>query len=366
MAGLDQCMDAVLRLLGEPGATVILDEFQRLPEEHWELLALASQDARGRLLLCGSSLGVAKKVFERKSPLLGLLSAFHVDIASLPDTIASLEPHLGPRDALLWAPLARDPWILAHLEPRGEPWRALASEGWRLAPVASGLVGEVFKEEERMLTRLYDAVLRELALGTWSAKTLAKRLHDAGLLPTPHPSSVTGVLSVLADMGLVSKLRLWRTRGARAYYRHRSPLLSLLLYIDEETGGPPPSPSALKTRYALELQFALGELLAQHKGLRQAYTILPGGEDIDVVLLDRQGQPRIAYEVKLGPLTPGDARTLARRAEKLGIPLVGGVSLTEKPESPLLAEALGPRELLEIARSLATQPPVRPEDNMAA
>ena len=56
-----------IRTLLEGNETVILDEFQRLPERFWEALAL--QHPNGKLVACGSSLGIVKKVLDRRSPL---------------------------------------------------------------------------------------------------------------------------------------------------------------------------------------------------------------------------------------------------------------------------------------------------------
>ena len=48
------------------GGIVVLDEFQRLPERYWQMLALAHPD--GALVLVASSLGVVNKVFSTRSP----------------------------------------------------------------------------------------------------------------------------------------------------------------------------------------------------------------------------------------------------------------------------------------------------------
>ena len=59
-----------------------------------------------------------------------------------------------------------------------------------LVPSASSLVREVFHEEEREMTRLYDAKLRVLAQGYWAASAEAQKLHEAGLLERPEASTV--------------------------------------------------------------------------------------------------------------------------------------------------------------------------------
>ena len=349
-----ECLNSVFKVLGGNG-TVVLDEFQRLPEEYWDLIGLKHHEVGGRLILCGSSLGVARKVFDRRSPLLGLLKPFLVDIVSPEDAIASLAKYLKPREAILWATLARDPWILGVMVPHGEPWDTVLNEASSLAPVSTSLVGEVFSEEEKRLTRLYDAVLRLLAQHYWSSKVLAQKLYEAHLLLSPNPGVVTGILSQLENMGLVEKIPLWKTRGARYYYKHRSPLLSTILKIGElvEEHGVKPDRQTVVYSLALETQFTLGELLAKHHKLTRAYTILPRGEgDIDIVLLSKSKKPVIAYEVKIGEISRKEAEEAVEKIRNHGIPKAGLISLTEKPPETKADQTLGPREIIAIAEKL--------------
>ncbi len=347
----DEAMNKALETVKRRENIVIIDEFQRLPEKYWDLISLDSQERRGRLILCGSSIGILKRIFNRGSPLLGIVSGFYIDLASVSDTIASLAEKLPPRQALLWAPIARDPWIIPHIDFTREPWLELMDKSRILIPVVQGLVGEVFLEEERQLTRVYEALLRLLALRVWNIKLIAHRLYSLGLTSSPQPSSVTGLLHVMEKMGLVTRLPLWKTRYSRIYYMHNSPLLAMLLYLDEETGGSEweASLEAVRTRYSIEVQFTLGRLLAEYHGLRQAYTILPRDEgDIDVVLLDRRGNPVIGYEVKIGPVTRNEALRTVENISRLGIPRAGVISLTEKPETGV-SEEYGPMELIKVA-----------------
>ncbi len=351
--GMGECLER-LGAAVRRGATVVIDEFQRLPTKYWDYLGLIHGDSEGLLIACGSSMGVVSKVFDRRSPLLGVFEAFKVDLASVADTIVSLADHgLGPREAVLWAPIARDPWLLAHLVPGSDPWARLAEAAPRLAPVARGLVGEVFVEEERRLTRLYESVLELLASGYWRAGDIAQRLYSLGLVSEPHPGMATGVLSVLESMGLVERVPLWRTRGARVYYRHRSSLVALLYHVyDRYDAGEPIQPAHLASRYGVELQFNVGELLARAAGLRRAYTIMPEGRDIDIVLLNHRSGPQIGYEVKAGPISEREAAKAVEVIRGAGIPRAGLISAHQRPP-PIGDENLGPEDILEIAREQA-------------
>jgi len=354
VVSLGECVKVILGRLRGGGSAVVLDEFQRLPERYWDLIAASSGVGEGRLVLCGSSLGISRRVLSPRSPLLGLLAPFPVGLASFSDTLASLAAHLPPRETVLWAVLARDPWIIPHVDLSREPWEELAFKAKWLSMAAEGLLGEVFLEEERSLTRAYEAALRVLASGEWRLNVIAQVLHSAGLLASPAPSAVTGVVNVLEEVGLVEKIPLWRTRGARAYYRHSSSAVALLIYAEEKylSAGVEPRGEDLRPRVAIEAQFAVGELLAELKGLMRTYTLTPEG-DLDIVLLDGSGRPVIAYEVKLGPASDRELRRSAELAARLGVPEFGAVSLAERPEAGWLDEAYGPEDLVEAARKVS-------------
>ncbi len=348
----------ILSILRDEGV-VVLDEFQRLLERYWQMLALAHPD--GTLVLVASSLGVVNKVFSTRSPLLGLVAPVRIGLISLGDAITSLVPRLGPLDSVLWGVLLREPWLSAMPGVfSAKPWEWIADSANLLYSVAQSLVGEVFSEEERRLTRLYEAVLRLLGAGVWDSRTLATILHQRGLIETPSPSTVTGVLEKLGDMGLVVKTRLWRTRGKRVYYRHSSPLLAIVYGLAEKHAIDE-YPQALGTLretalalYARELQFSLAELLAEHHGGIPSYTILPHGEgDVDIVVLDKAAKkPIAAYEVKMGTCRRSDYLKTIERARKTGAEKIGIICLRgaiDKPPASL--ETLFPEDIVRIAIS---------------
>jgi len=344
------------------GGTVVLDEFQRLPAQYWDLLALASP--RGRLVLVASSLGVVERVFASNSPLLGLVAPFRVDPIRFADALASLAPRASARRAVEWAVLLAEPWLVPHApdDLEVEPWAYLAEAAPGLAQMAKGLVGEVFEEEERALTRLYDSILHLLGAGVWKAGEIGALLYARGLMSRPAPA--TGILEKMAAMGLVEKTRLWRTRGHRVYYRHKSHLLAIIyglkhyLAVDEIQVSPAIVAEYARRLHARELQFAVASLLAEYHGGTPAYTILPhAAGDVDVVVLDPRGKrPIAAYEVKAGDCTRRDAIKALEAARTVGAPRAGLVCVGDPPaRAPQELEVLGPRDLARAAAQVAAR-----------
>lgn len=161
-------------------------------------------------------------------------------------------------------------------------------------------------------------------------------------------------------MGLIEKIKLWKTRGARHYYKHRSPLLSIAYYLDQKLNiteglSKRVDPKLVLNVVGREVQFSLGALLAEHHGCTRSYTILPNGRgDVDIVILDQGGRiPLIAYEVKLGKIEAGEARKAIEKIHSYGIPKAGLISLSSKPPTiPCVYETLGPEDLISVAEKI--------------
>ncbi|MBC7129881.1 hypothetical protein H5T51_01500, partial [Candidatus Bathyarchaeota archaeon] len=141
---------------------------------------------------------------------------------------------------------------------------------------------------------------------------------------------------------------------------HRSPLLSILYYIDQKlniTEGTynPVNPNLFWDIIAKELQFSLGEMLSEYHMGRRSYTLLPNGKgDIDIVILNQRGKkPIIGYEVKLGEIETTEAKKAVETIHSYGIPNAGLISLSSKPPMiPGAHECLGPKELASIAEKI--------------
>ncbi|MGB9727927.1 MAG: AAA family ATPase [Nitrososphaeria archaeon] len=341
----------------EGNGTVILDEFQRLPEKFWEALAL--QHPNGKLVACESSLGIVKKVFDRRSPLLGLFTPFKMDIISYQDTILSLKNICStPENTLMWALIIRDPWVIPMLSLEDDVVSEICSKAYALISSSSGLVGEVFEEEERSLTAVYDAVLRLTGEGIWKPSEISGILSSNEII-FGGLSTVTGLLDRLCEMGILEKIMLYKTRGSRYYFKH-SPIVSIAYYIDQKlnlTEGMHKKVEAnlVSSIMGKEFQFSLGEMLAEYISGRRGYTILPNKEgDIDIIILDAKGKkPIIGYKVKIGKIEAEDAKKAVEKIHSYGIPKAGLISASAKLESvPGSYEELGPEEIIEIAEKV--------------
>ncbi len=326
---LDEAFSQALKYLNDE-KTVVIDEFQRMPEKYWD--GLASVHPRGRLILVGSSFRISNRVLDKRSPLLGLVLPFRLDIIKYADILSQV------KDPLL-AMIYRDPWTINFVNNVDD----LINRSYQLFMVTKALIGEIFEEEERQLTNLYEAILLALAEGEWNTSTISGVLASRGFNVTA--STVSGYLETLGNMGLVEKFPIYgEKKRARWYYKISSPIISLMFYAEAKYNISFTQETRIELPLGREVQFSIGELLAERYNATFAYSPY---EDIDIVLL-KNNKPIIGYEVKIGELTRAEAERAMERIRGAGIPKVGLISLKEKPSFGA-DEELGPEELVNYA-----------------
>jgi len=308
------------------GGIAVIDEFQRLPEVYWSLISTWAPS--GVLVALGSSYGIVSKVFDRNSPLLGLFTPLEIGLLLYEDVLSQLE------DPVL-SVLFRDPWIIPFINSYEE----LIERVKEFVLIGKGLIGEVFKEEDKQLTDLYYKILLLLGEGRWRSSEIAGIIQPKGGEPT-----ITSMINKMAKMGLVKKIP---TLGRENYYKVESPPLSLVLYAESKYMVSEREVKAPELPIGKEVQFTVGEMLAKYFGGEQYYS---PKEDIDVVIVKRK-KPIWAFEVKIGEIGKSEMLEGVKRMSKVA-EKVGFVSLKEKPEE-IGDLSLGPKELVKIAKELS-------------
>ncbi|MFO7791743.1 MAG: hypothetical protein R6W73_02020 [Candidatus Saliniplasma sp.] len=94
------------------------------------------------------------------------------------------------------------------------------------------MTGEIFLEEERTLSEVYEGIIRSLALGRWKLKEIADLLHSRGLIDQPDPSNIRPYFKNMMSMDLVSRIPLHHKKGYR--YTIKSPIMELGYLLDEK------------------------------------------------------------------------------------------------------------------------------------
>ncbi len=321
--------------------TLVIDEFQRLPEEFLDLLHYLSSKSRAKVILVGSSLSVTKDLLTRKSPLLGIVKPVRVGLINPVDILRGLSGKLSPEMLFKVAPYLRDPWILRFIDPL-EFDLSKVIEAIRFNVPA--LVGEVFEEEDRMLTDRYELIMRALSLGNSSPGEIASYISGitgGGL----KGQDVKSYLANLTRMGLVERVPLLNRK--RYIYRIGSPLIDLFYYLDSKLGYyelDVPMKELINMALIKEgfyYEDFIIRLLAQLYNARIYKSLDP---EIDGILF-RKGKMVASIEVKLGGISRSEIAKFAGKVpqgcEKIVVakegPRVKGVKLLTPPKLVSLA-----------------------------
>ncbi|MCI2415761.1 MAG: ATP-binding protein [Candidatus Aramenus sp.] len=324
---IEDAMKEVKQTLYKEGI-VVIDEFQRLPQVYWSMIG--GWSPHGILVAIGSSYGIVNRVFDRNSPLLGLFTPMEIDIIPYEEVLVQL------RDPIL-SVIFRDPWIIPFIDS----YKEFVDRIKEFSLISKGLIGEVFKEEERELTEIYYKTLLLLGEGIWKPSEISGIIQPKGGEPT-----ISSMINKLAKMGLVEKIP---TLSKGNYYKIKSPPLSLSFYAESKYAISERDITISELPIGREVQFSVGSLLAKYFGGLQYYS---PKEDIDVIIMKKR-KPIWAFEVKMGEITRSEAKEAIKKMSKVA-EKVGLVSLKEKPEE-LGDLSIGPNELLRMAKELVSK-----------
>ena len=313
---------ALLRRDIEDGKTAVIDEFHRLGEDFLEELHRVKTG--GQVILISSTLHLSKRLVSKNSSLLGLVAEFPLGLISLQDTLAALSPFdLEPKAKLELAILLREPLAVDYFdEKKGarEQFTQVLLGSMRTIPA---LVGEVFSEEERTLSAVYEGVLRAIANGHCNSGEISSYLFSRKLIAKDDPGLGSQYLQNLQDFGLIRRIKIF---GKGKYiYKHNSPLVRIFYYADEKYN------ISERTVGAAEVGRIVDELLprivedevrlyfAEKMGLEES--VMQGADfDVDVCLL-RFSRPQMVMEVKWkGRISGPDIQTAQKSLANVQAP----------------------------------------------
>ncbi|RLE92625.1 MAG: hypothetical protein DRN04_09655 [Thermoprotei archaeon] len=341
-----------LKNLLRDNIVLVIDEFQRLPENFLDFLHYAKSWSKAKVILVGSSMLVSRKIMHSRSPLLGIVKPVKLGLAKPLDVLRALLKLKRPEEALMLAPLVSDPWILEFIDldkPYGEIIDQIV-EALRLS--ARGLVGEVFLEEERELTERYEAVLRAIACGCKTPGEVASYL--SGILSEHLKSQdVKKYISNLVEMGLVRKIKVFNKK--RYLYTIDSPLLDLFFYLDAKLGFYElRSPLSLTRKKAVEkipfyYERFVVDLFAQILDAEVQKRFQP---EIDGVLV-RGRKPIAAIEVKMGKVSLSEVYDFKSKVSNLVRRLIVVAKSVPENISKTGVEIYTPEKIAEIVKDFS-------------
>lgn len=307
----------ILKRALEEGKTVVVDEFHRLGADFFDYLHHMKKS--GKLVLISSTLFLSKKLISGKSALLGLFAEMPVGLISLEDCLRALKRFNLPRKELMeLAILLREPIAIDYFDPNAGARDTTARIVLGSARAIPALVGEIFLEEEREISGVYEGILRAIASGKVGSGEISSHLFSKKLIKKDDPSVIQQYLNNLTAFGIIRRIGVFGKK--RFIYKLASPLSRIYYYADEKyniserkipekelgriIGELMPRIVEDSVREALAEKFGLAESVAEAKDF-----------ETDGYLL-KFTKPEIALEVKWGHIGEKEIRQIE---EKLGM-----------------------------------------------
>ena len=216
----------IFRLWIDEGRSIIIDEFQRLPKDFLDYLQFLGD--KGRIVLTGSSFHTVRDVLSPSSPILGLFSEMKLSILSPVDILKALMERENPVDSFSLSPYLRDPWTLQYYNDGSTD---LVNILQMSKETLRSLIGEVFLEEDKKLSRTYEGIIRGLSLGKWKLGLLSDLLYSRKVLDKPDPHLIRPYFNNMEEMDLVRRLPIFKSKEYK--YLVRSPVMELGFFLDE-------------------------------------------------------------------------------------------------------------------------------------
>jgi hypothetical protein len=273
--------------------TVVIDEFHRLPDKFFEFLH--SQGIKGNLIVVSSTLWLSKKLLGKGSPLLGLFSLVVFGLIDERDILYSLKVK-EKRELIEAATYLREPILLPRYNPPLKKFLSAFLTQNKL--LIREIIGEIFEEEEKRLSDIYEAIMRAISAGKSISTEISSYLFSRNLIPKDNPGYVQRYLDNLVKIGILEKFQIWNKNKFR--YFHISPLFDLHFYLDEKYGYTENDipekfvESVIREKLPLHVEQFFRNLLSKIFGMKKIMIEEP---QIDIALCEFK-KLRVVAEVK--------------------------------------------------------------------
>ena len=294
MLTYDTFFEIFKRILGKE--RVVVDEFHRLPPEFLDFLHYTGE--KGELILISSMLWSINKLFKLGSPILGLFSEFRFSLVDERDAIISLLKHLKGKDLIEASTYLGEPWLASKFRKPVREFLASVFHESRLT--VPRLIGEIFREEERELSVVYESIMRAISDGKNKTTEIADVLYSRKVIPKNDPGYLHTYLKNLVNMGLMEKVPVVNAR--KFHYNHSSPVFDAYCYLDEKYTFSEVEISEEQVKKVVDelipkhVEQFFRNLLAKLFGLQKG-VIITKEFDVDIALTDFK-QIKVVAEVK--------------------------------------------------------------------
>lgn len=292
---------------------VVIDEFQRLPESVIE--RISTLHPKGKIILSGSSMRVIKKLFGSKSPLLGLAMQYKLGLIRPNNILRELSKKMDAMQAIELAPYLADAWTIPFFMKESDSERVIYDLLKYSKFTVPSLVGEIFTEEEREFTKVYEAILRLIGAGELDYKNIASILASRKVIERADSSLIIPYIKNMEGMGLVESLPIYSSK--KKMYRLSSPMMEAFFYLADRYNFEDRDVSFEEARPTIEklrnfaVQNFIGDLFASAYHGKKEYYVTPSKE-LDFIITVRN-KAVIVGEVKWGKYDSNDLRKFVEK-----------------------------------------------------
>lgn len=279
--------------------TIVVDEFHRLGDDFLDFLHHIEKE--GKMILISSTLFLSSKLFSSHSPILGLFAEFPLGLISLEDVIKELMRFKMDKKTIVeMGILLREPLAVNFFDEKKSARKMLSEVILYSVRTVPALIGEIFIEEERTISGIYEGILRAVSDGKTVSSEISSYLFSKRLIKKDDPSLVQQYLVNLVRFGILKKIRVYNKK--KFVYKHVSPLVRIFYYADEKYNISERTPSEAELERIVDemmpkiIEDNIREFLAEKFGLEES-VIEAKDFDVDACLL-RFKKPEIVLEVK--------------------------------------------------------------------
>lgn len=266
--------------------TVVIDEFHRLGEDFLDFLHYSEK--KGKVILISSTLYLSKKLFTSRSAILGLFAEVPISLISLRDVLKKLREYpLDKKTMVEVATLLREPLAIKYFDEKDNSRELISKVLLHSIRTVPALIGEIFTEEERSISAIYEGILRAVANGKNVSGEISSYLFSRKLIKKDDPSIIQQYLNNLVGFGIIKKIKKYNMN--KFVYKHVSSLAMLYYYADEKYNFSEREISAKEVREIVDevlpkiVEDYIREFLAKRYGLRE--NIFESNDfDVDVCL----------------------------------------------------------------------------------
>lgn len=264
---------------------IVIDEFHRLPQEFQDFLHASG--VKGELVLITSTLWLANKMLNGNAPLVGLVSPVCISQIDEKDMLEYLSKEANFKKAVETAVYLREPYTIPQFN--GDYIVDFISN-YLLENrfFVKNLIGEIFGEEEKSLTNIYEGILKAVADGKRTSTEISSYLFSRSILVKDSPSMMPKYLDTLVKLGILERRKVFDKK--RFYYFHSSPIMDLHYYLEAKYSYVDVYTPINFIKKVVELKLPmhveqfLRNLISKHFGMKDEI-VDTGSMELDIALL---------------------------------------------------------------------------------